>query len=54
MDENRFKALAKMAEDAGEIDLLCFAWISAAAEEQAPKVREMMLAAVNVIRRGLD
>ena len=54
MDENRFKELAAKASDAAEIDLLCMAWIRAAAAEQAPKVREMMLAAVDVIRRGLD
>lgn len=54
MDENRFKELAVKASDASEIDLLCMAWIRTAAEEQAPKVREMMLAAVEVIRRGLD
>lgn len=54
MDENRFKELAAKAADSSEIDLLCMAWIRAAATEQAPRVREMMLAAVDVIQRGLD
>jgi hypothetical protein len=54
MDENRFKELAAKAADAAEIDLLCLAWIRASANEQAPKVREMMLAGADVIRRGLE
>ena len=54
MEENRFKELAAKAADASEIDLLCMAWIRASASEQAPKVREMMLAAVDVIRRGME
>jgi hypothetical protein len=54
VDENRFKKLAAQAADAQEIDLLCLAWIRAAATGQAPKVRAMLLAAVEVIRAGLD
>jgi hypothetical protein len=54
VDENRFKKLAAQAADAQEIDLLCMAWIRAAATGQAPKVRAMLLAAVEVIRAGLD
>ena len=54
MDETRFKELAAKASDATEIDLLCMAWLRASAAEQAPRVREMLLAAVDVIRRGLD
>lgn len=54
MDEDKFKKLAAKAADASEIDLLCMEWIRASANEQAPRVREMMLAAVDVIRRGLD
>ena len=53
MDESRFKELAAKAADAYEIDLLCMAWIRASVSEQAPKVCEMMLSAVDVIRHGL-
>lgn len=54
MDENRFKEMIRYAVDTSEIDKLCLAWLRAAAVEQETKVRDMMLAAAEVIRRGME
>jgi len=54
MSEYEFKARANNLTDVNEIDELCFAWLRAASEEQEPKVRAMMLAALDVLRRGIE
>ncbi len=54
MSENEFKARANNLTEANEIDHLCFAWLRDASKEQAPKVRDMMLAALDVLRRGVE
>ena len=56
MSGDEFKARANNLgrEDFDEIDELCFAWLRDSANEQAPKVREMMLAALDVLRRGME
>ncbi len=54
MSENEFKARAHNLTEPNEIDHLCFAWLRDAAKEQAPKVRDMMLAALDVLRRGIE
>ncbi len=54
MSENEFKARANNITDAGEIDHLCFAWRRDCAKEQAPKMRDMMLAALDVLRIGVE
>ena len=54
MDEKRFKELVAKAANAYEIDLLCLEWLQAAANGEAPKVREMMLSGIEVIRKGLE
>jgi hypothetical protein len=54
MSESEFKARANNLTEANEIDHRCFAWLRGASEEQAPKVRDMMLAALDVLRRGIE
>ena len=54
MTENDFKERAAKADNARDIDHLCFSWLRSGANEQAPKVREMMLCALDILRAGLQ
>jgi hypothetical protein len=56
MNEETFKKRAaelNFRSDVEEVDELCLDWLRFAASEQTPKVRDMMLAAIDVLRRGL-
>ena len=53
MTPESFKSEAAGADQCDEIDELCFAWLSAASREESPKVEAMMLAALELLRRGL-
>lgn len=54
MSEDDFKRGVAKLDDAFDISILCLKWLREEADEQAPKVRLMMRAAIDVIQRGIE
>lgn len=54
MTVDEFKEKSENLEGPEDVDTLCFAWFSGVADDLAPRVRAMMLLALEVLRAGVD